>query len=301
MKLKTIPVGRPIANTQIYILDPHLNPVPIGIPGELYVGGTSVGRGYLNRPELTQAKFIPHPFSSHAGDRLYKTDDLARYLPDGNIEFLGRIDNQVKIRGFRIELGEIESALNSHHHIQQAVVMAREDVSGNKQLVAYLVSSVESCSTQQLREFLQQQLPAYMVPSAFVILDTLPLTPNGKVDRKALPIPDFIQLQGEEYVAPRNEVEEILVEIWAEILSLESIGIGIHANFFELGGHSLLATQIVSRINKELRVEVSLQNLFEENTIAALAKRIEKTQWIRQELQIHSVISTTTDRVEEEL
>jgi acyl carrier protein len=269
MKLKTIPVGRPIANTQIYILDPHLKPVPIGITGELYVGGTCVGRGYLNRPELTQAKFIPHPFSSHPGDRVYKTGDLARYLPDGNIEFLGRIDNQVKIRGFRIELGEIESALNSHHHIQQAVVMAREDVPGNKQLVAYLVSSVKSCSTQQLREFLQQQLPAYMVPSAFVILDTFPLTPNGKIDRTALPAPDGEIERAREYVAPHTPTQEIIAHIFATVLGIEKVG--IYDNFFELGGHSLLATQIISRLRQNFQIDLTVRVLFEDSTVAGLA------------------------------
>jgi acyl carrier protein len=293
MKLKTIPVGRPIANTQIYILDPHLNPVPIGIHGELYVGGTSVGRGYLNRPELTQAKFIPHPFSSRAGDRLYKTGDLARYLPDGNIEFLGRIDNQVKIRGFRIELGEIESALNSHHHIQQAVVMAREDVPGNKQLVAYLVSSVESCSTQQLGEFLQQQLPAYMVPSAFVILDTLPLTPNGKVDRQALPAPDGKIERAQEYVAPHTPNQEIIAHIFATVLGIETVS--IHDNFFEIGGHSLLATQLTSRLKQSFAVDIPLRAIFEDPTVAQLDRTIKQLRTEGQGLSLTAITRIAPD------
>lgn len=189
MPLKTIPIGRAIANTQLYILDTHLNPVPIGIQGELYVGGLGVGRGYLNRPELTQAKFIPDPFSTRMGDRLYKTGDLARYLSDGNLEFLGRIDNQVKIRGFRIELGEIEAALSAYVPVQQAVVIVQKEQNGPQRLVAYVVSKEASLTIQQLREYLKAQLPEHMVPSAFVILERLPLTPNGKIDRKALPDP----------------------------------------------------------------------------------------------------------------
>jgi amino acid adenylation domain-containing protein len=206
-----VPIGRPIANTQVYILDSQLQPVPIGVAGELHIGGDGLARGYLNRPELTQAKFIPHPFSPDRSARLYQTGDLARYLPDGNIEFLGRLDHQVKIRGFRIELGEIEAVLSSHPQIQQAVAIATEDPTGNKRLVAYVVvSEEEELSSQQLREFLHQQLPAYMVPSTFVILDTLPLTSNGKIDRKALPIPDGEIEREQEYVAPQTPNQEII-------------------------------------------------------------------------------------------
>jgi acyl-coenzyme A synthetase/AMP-(fatty) acid ligase len=262
MKLKTIPVGRPIANTQIYIFDQRRNPVPIGIPGELYVGGTSVGRGYLNRPELTQAKFIPHPFSSHAGDRLYRTGDLARYLPDGNIEFLGRIDTQVKIRGIRIELGEVEATLNTHPQIQQAIVLVREDPFGDKCLVAYIVGEVRSAD--QLQEFLRQMLPAYMLPSAFIGIDSIPLTPNGKIDHKALnALKGSEILPSLEYVAPQTSTQEKLVQIWSELLGKEQVG--IYNNFFELGGHSLLATQSISRIQLAEFIEAK-QSLFQQNS-----------------------------------
>ncbi|MDJ0596984.1 MAG: amino acid adenylation domain-containing protein, partial [Pleurocapsa sp. MO_226.B13] len=233
-------IGRPIANTQIYILDKQLQPLPIDVPGELYIGGDGLARGYLNRPQLTQEKFIPNPFCNSQSERLYKTGDLARYRCDGNIEFLGRTDHQVKIRGFRIELGEIESVLNIHPQIQQAVVIATEELPENKRLVAYVVTSERSLSTNQLREFLKQKLPEYMVPSAFVILDTLPLTPNGKVDRFALPAPDGDFTVKQEYVAPRTPSEEIVANIFASVLGVQKVG--IHDNFFELGGHSLLAT-----------------------------------------------------------
>ncbi|AOX02682.1 hypothetical protein BJP34_27465 [Moorena producens PAL-8-15-08-1] len=264
-----IPIGRPIANTQIYILDKHLQPVPIGVPGELYIGGDGLARGYLKRPELTSEKFIHNPFCNSKSQRLYKTSDLARYLRDGNIEFLGRIDNQVKIRGFRIELGEIEAVLSSHPHIQQTVVIAREDIPGNKRLVAYIVSQSESLSTNQLREFLKQKLPEYMVPSAFVTLDTLPLTPNGKVDRKSLPAPDGVVTSVEEYVAPRTPTEEIIANIFANVLGLQDVG--IHDNFFELGGHSLLAVRLMSQIKQQFQINLPLATLFQSPTIEQLA------------------------------
>ena len=204
-------IGRPIANTQIYILDPHLQPVPLGVPGELHIGGAGLARGYLNRPELTAEKFIPDPFSNEPGARLYQTGDLARYLPDGNIEFLGRLDHQVKIRGFRIELGEIETALNTYPAVREAVVVAREDNPGDKRLVAYVVLGQEQALTiSDLRGFLKQKLPDYMVPSAFVALDALPLTPNGKVDRRALPAPDLSKLESDGvYVASAKRAGEI--------------------------------------------------------------------------------------------
>ena len=230
-------IGRPIANTQIYILDRQLQPVPIGVAGELHIAGDGLARGYLNRPELTAEKFIANPFSKVPGSRLYKTGDLARYLPNGNIELLGRIDNQVKIRGFRIELGEIESMLVQHPLIQQAVVLAREDTPGDHRLVAYAVATVgANPSADDLRRFLQQKLPDYMVPSAFMFLDSLPLTTNGKLDRKALPALDHSRPELDDaYTAPRTPVEEILAKIWAEVLKLDQVG--IHDNFFELGGH----------------------------------------------------------------
>ncbi|WP_026785829.1 non-ribosomal peptide synthetase [Planktothrix rubescens] len=279
--LKTVPIGQPIANTQIYILDSNLQPVPIGILGEIHIGGAGLARGYLNRPELTQEKFIPNPFSNYPDSRLYKTGDLARYLPDGNIEYLGRIDNQVKIRGFRIELGEIETILSQYSAVKTAIVMAREDETEQKRLVAYVVSQAEGISAQQeqsllpvteLRQFLKAKLPEYMVPSAFVILESLPLTSNGKVDRRALPAPDF--QSEEQYVAPRNPIEEILAAIWVKVLKVEQVG--IHDNFFELGGHSLLATQLISRIRKAFKVEMPLRELFVAPTVAALAQVIKR-------------------------
>ncbi|MEH1833146.1 MAG: phosphopantetheine-binding protein, partial [Nostoc sp.] len=225
----------------------------IGIPGELYIGGDGLARGYLKQPELNSEKFIPNPFSQQEGTSLYKTGDLARYRRDGNIEFLGRIDHQVKVRGFRVELGEIEAVLNSHCQIQQTVVIATEDNNGNKRLVAYVVSDNELLSGHELREFLKQKLPQYMVPSTFVTLDTLPLTPNGKVDHKALPAPSGEISQEHEYVAPRTPGEEIIANIFADVLDIEVVG--INDNFFSLGGHSLLATQLISRLRQSFEIE----------------------------------------------
>ncbi|CAG0937718.1 fengycin family lipopeptide synthetase D [Thermoflexales bacterium] len=271
----TVPIGRPITNTTVYILDRHLQPVPIGVPGELYTGGDGLARGYLNRPELTAEKFIPHPFSEEPGARLYKTGDLARYLPDGNIEFLGRNDQQVKLRGFRIELGEIEARLNQHPAIQQAAVIVREQVAGDKRLVAYLVTADNHpASANELRQFLHNTLPDYMIPAVFVSLESLPLTPNGKIDRHTLPVPDEILAVGQEsYTAPRTSMEEELVAIWTDVLHLERVG--IHDNFFAVGGHSLLATQVVSRLNQTLKVQLPLRGLFEAPTIAELAGHLD--------------------------
>ena len=268
------PIGRPITNAEIYILDENLQAVPVGESGELHIGGIGLARGYLNRPELTTEKFILNPFSSERGARLYKTGDLARYLSDGNIEFLDRIDHQVKIRGFRIELGEIEAILGQHPALVQNLVIAREDVPGDKQLVAYIVASPEQIPSQvELRRFLSARLPEYMVPSFFVFLDTLPLNPNGKIDRRALPAPDTSDLRlSTNFVAPQNWTEEVLASIWAKVLRLEQVG--IHDNFFELGGHSLLATQVMSRVRQAFRIEIPLQLLFENPTIATLAQGI---------------------------
>ncbi|MBW4575237.1 MAG: amino acid adenylation domain-containing protein [Aphanothece sp. CMT-3BRIN-NPC111] len=275
-----IPIGRPIANTQIYLLDRYLQPVPIGVPGELHIGGVGLARGYLNRPELTAQKFIHNPFSDAPEARLYKTGDLARYLPDGNIEFLGRIDHQVKIRGFRIELGEIEAVLGQYPAVQQAVVVAREDEPGNKRLVAYLLPQQE-LNLNDVRSFLKDQLPEYMVPSAFVLMEALPLTPNGKLDRKALPAPDTARLELEHtFIPARTPIEELLVNIWSQVLGVNKIG--IHDNFFELGGHSLLATQLIYRVRDTFKIELPLPSLFESPTVAELAKCIET---VRQEKQ----------------
>ncbi|WP_143288381.1 thioesterase domain-containing protein, partial [Calothrix rhizosoleniae] len=249
-----------------YILDSHLQPVPVGVPGELYIGGDGLARGYLNRPQLTSEKFILNPFDDSKSERLYKTGDLTRYLRDGNIEFLGRIDNQVKIRGFRIELGEIEAVLATHPQVNQTVVIATEENTGNKRLVAYVVINSE-ITTQQLREYLKAQLPDYMVPSVFVTLESLPVTPNGKVDRKALPVPEIER--DVEYVAPRTKVEEIIANIFAQVLELENIG--IYDNFFELGGHSLLAFHLMSEIQKRFQKKLPLATLFQNPTIKQLA------------------------------
>ena len=261
---EVIPIGHPIANTQLYILDKHLQLAPVGVTGELHIGGDGLARGYLNRPELTAEKFIKHPFSDDPHARLYKTGDLARYLPNGVVEFLGRIDHQVKIRGFRIELGEIESVLGQHPSINEVVVTVREDQPGDKRLVVYLTYlQHEPPNVSALRLFLKQKLPEYMVPSAFVLLDKFPLTPNGKIDRKALPAPDQTRPEYEQsYVPPRSPIEEMLVAIWQEVLNIEQIG--IHDNFFELGGHSLLAVQLIVRINKQFQIEFPLYSLFED-------------------------------------
>ena len=289
-------IGRPIANKQIYLLDSHLQPVAVGISGELHIGGDGLARGYLNRPDLTAEKFIPDPFSDESGARLYKTGDLARYLPDGDIEFLGRIDHQVKIRGFRIEPGEIEAVLGQHPAVRETVVVAREDIENNacglwiaegggenpkskiqnlkstgKRLVAYVVANQNVVpSTSELRSFLKSKLPDYMLPSAFVFPDTLPLTPNGKVDRRALPAPDGSRPELKEaFVSPRTPVEKVIAAIWVEVLKLEQVG--IHDDFFVLGGHSLLATQVIARVNDAFQIELPLRVLFEKPTVGELA------------------------------
>ncbi len=286
-------IGRPIGNTQVYILDPHLNPVPIAVAGEIHIGGEGLARGYWNRPELTTEKFISNPFSDTPGSRLFKTGDIARYLPDGNIEFLGRIDDQVKLRGYRIELAEIETVLGQHPAIQHTVVLAREDSPGDKRLVAYIVATAGSNpSAQDLRRFLQQKLPEYMVPSAIMFLESLPLTPNGKLDRNALPAPDQCRPELDEtFVAARTPVEKILASIWADVLKLDKVG--IHDNFFELGGHSLLATQVLSRVNHSFQVKIQLRRLFETPTIATLAASIGASLGTEEDLQrIPPIVST---------
>ncbi len=267
----SLPIGRPIANTELFVLDRWGRPVPVGVAGELFIGGVGLARGYLRRPELTAERFVPHPFSDVAGARLYRTGDVVRYLPDGNLEFLGRLDDQVKIRGFRIECGEVEAALLGCVGVGEAVVVAREDAPGDKRLVGYVVPVDGSVlSTTELRESLRRVLPDYMVPSAFVVLDGLPLTPNGKVDRKALPAPDGSRPElGQEFVAPRTPTEELLAGIWCEVLGVDRVG--VHDDFFALGGHSLLATQVVSRVRVVFGVELLLRSLFEDPTVAALA------------------------------
>ena len=278
-------IGRAIANIQIYILDHNLQPVPIGVPGELYIGGDGLARGYLNRPELTKEKFISNPFKKTEGSRLYKTGDLARYLPDGNIEFLGRVDNQVKIRGFRIELDEIEKLLIQHPDVKQAAVIAREDIPGDKRLLAYVVLNQKpEAIVTTLKNLLQENLPQYMIPGVFVVLDSLPLTPNGKVDRQNLPVCDRTRPDLEEsFVAPRNPIEEKLAAIWADLLGFEQIG--VNDNFFNLGGHSLIVAQILSRVRDSFQVELSFANIFANPTVAGLASVIQQHELLEQKLQ----------------
>ena len=274
-----VSIGRPLANTQIYILDSHLQPVPIGVPGEIYIGGVGLARGYLNRPDLSAEKFICNPFfgSTEAGEqgcnslRMYKTGDLARYLSDGNIEYLGRIDHQVKVRGLRIELGEIEAALREHLEVREAVVIVQEERPGNQRLVAYIVPNQESTPTASaLRHFLAKQLPDYMVPSVFVLLQALPLSPNGKLDRKALPVPQQLRQEAQKtFVAARDELERHLTEIWQEVLGIQPIG--IKDNFFALGGHSLLAMGMFAQIEQKLGEHLPLTTLLQAPTIEQLA------------------------------
>ncbi|MEH2455999.1 non-ribosomal peptide synthetase [Nostoc sp.] len=271
---QTVPLGRPLANTQIYLLDEQLQPVPIGVPGELYIGGAGLARGYLNRPDITAAQFIPNPFAQ-TGLRLYKTGDIARYLPDGNIEFIGRVDHQVKIRGFRIELGEIETILSQHPQVQQAVVSVREN-DGNKSLVAYVVSK-QTLNVSELQKFLREKLPEYMMPSTFIMLKALPLTSNGKVNRNALPESNGDRPElAATYEPPQTEVEQTIVNIWQQMLHVEKVG--IHDNFFDLGGHSLLLVQVHAKLREAFHTDISVLNLFEYPTINSLAKYLTRKQ-----------------------
>ena len=312
----SVPIGRPIANTQLYILDAQMNPLPPAVTGELYIGGAGVGRGYLNRPELTKQKFLPDPFSGRQGARLYRTGDLARYREDGTLEYLGRVDDQVKIRGYRVELGEIEAGLARHSAVKSCVVLLREDEPGDKRLTGYVVPrDGESPSVDELRQFLRQRLPDYMVPVQFVFLPSFSLTPNGKIDRKALPAPDQHvrepeglipprnpledvyahitnadadrpalaagnggQRTAHDFASPRNETEKSLAAIWMELLKAQNIG--IHDDFFESGGHSLLAIRLVSRIRDAFGVELPLATLFQAPTISALSELLHKKDWM---------------------
>src|SRR5580704_10387154 len=287
-----VTVGRPIANSQAYILDTRLNPVPIGVPGELYLAGEGLARGYFGRPDLTKERFISNPFSPELGSRMYRTGDLTRFLPDGNIEYLGRIDHQVKLRGFRIELGEIETVLDAHPRVRRSLVMVREDEPGNKQLVAYVVAdddsheagaeATDNSSTTAfvavLRRWVAEKLPEFMVPSAFVLSEAMPLSPNGKIDRRALPAPEQARDTAAAYVAPRTPLEETLAQIWRDVLRLDKVG--VQDNFFALGGHSLLATQVVSRVRQAAGVELPLRHMFEWQTIAELALRVEELKTV---------------------
>lgn len=310
---RLVPIGRPFANTQLYILDPYLQPVPLGVPGELHVGGAGLAVGYLQRPELTAEKFIPHPFSAEPGARLYKTGDLARYLPDGNVELLGRIDYQVKIRGFRIEPGEIEAVLKQHPAVAEAVVLAQqiENAPDQKRLVAYVIPTANpaivgplpdnispsaqglapasSNLSSSLRRFLQTKLPDYMVLSAFVFLETWPLTSSGKINRRALPAPDTSRPElSEAYIAPRNPAEELLSKLWAEVLGLDHVG--VEDNFFELGGHSLQAVQLISKVSAATHRDVSLKVIFSYPTVAALAAALDQLPAARSSVSYETTI-----------
>jgi acyl-coenzyme A synthetase/AMP-(fatty) acid ligase/acyl carrier protein len=264
-------IGRPIPNSQAYVLDRNLQPVPLGVAGELFLGGPGVGRGYLNRPELTLERFVPDPFSSSPDARLYKTGDLVRYRLDGNLEFLGRTDQQVKLRGYRIEPGEIEACLTLHPGVRDSVVVPRQDWAGDKQLVAYVVRRTEDpVSATELLQFLRSKLPRFMVPAAFVWLDRLPLSPSGKVDRSSLPEPDFERAPADAlYVAPRTELERGIAAVWQEVLELDRVS--VHDNFFDVGGHSLKMVRMHSRLNEVLDTEISIVDLFQYPTIASLA------------------------------
>ncbi len=270
---RVVPIGRPVANTQLYILDRNGKPAPIGAAGELHIGGVQVGRGYLNRPELTAEKFTPDPFGSDPAARLYKTGDLARFRPDGNIEFLGRLDFQVKVRGFRIELGEIETVLGQYPAVRDVVVLAREDVAGDMRLVAYVVPKLGTpLRASELREYLQEKLPEYMVPAAFVQMEALPLTPNGKVDRKNLPAPKWHDQSEEAYSAPKDELEKAIAGIWQELLRVERVG--VDDSFFDLGGHSLLIIQAHRRLHEVIDRELAIIDLFRYPTIRSLVQHL---------------------------
>ncbi|HZI02844.1 MAG TPA: condensation domain-containing protein, partial [Archangium sp.] len=269
-KRRSIPIGRPVSNTQMYVLDGQMNPVPVGVSGELYIGGVQPARGYWNRPELTAEKFVPDPYASEPGARLYRTGDLARFLAGGEIEYLGRIDNQVKVRGFRIELGEIESALLQHPALKEAVVMAREDVPGDKRLVAYFVAADQEPTRDELRAHLGKLLPEYMVPAAFVPLALMPLSPNGKLDRKALPAPQFARPE-RTYVAPETNEERVLTALFAQVLGLEQVG--AEDNFFELGGDSIRSIPVVARAGQQ-GLRFSVAQLFQNPTPRALARAL---------------------------
>ena len=293
---RIVPIGRPIANTRIYVLDRYLRPVPVGVPGELYIGGDGLARGYVGRAGVTAEQFVPDLFSDVPGARLYRTGDRARYRADGTLEFLGRLDFQVKVRGIRVEPGEIAATLAEHPGVGDGVVAAREDGSGERRLVAYIVPAADAPvpGIDELRGFLQARLPEHMIPSAFVLLDAMPLTPSGKVDRRALPVPEQTRAGMDDLVTPRTPVEEAIAQIWIALLKLDRVG--VHDNFFALGGHSLLAAQLVARLRAAFGLDLPLRALFETPTVAGLAERIEATTRLLEE-----VASLTADQVRLEL
>jgi amino acid adenylation domain-containing protein len=291
-------IGRPLADLQVFVLDRYLQPAPIGVPGEMYVGGAGLGRGYLKRPELTSERFIPHPFSVEPGARLYKTGDVARFLNDGDLEYLGRADDQVKIRGYRIELGEINANLAEHPAVRESVIVMRGRGSDDRRLVAYVVLAAGSTSRiSELREFLKQTLPDYMVPANFVFLEAMPLTASGKVNQRALPAPEQTSVETP-FALPRTPIEVLLVSIWSNVLKLDRVG--IDDNFFELGGHSLLAMQVMARIRDAFQVEVPLRRIFDRPTIAQLSRLISEAQAKEPELAGRAIKSLPRrPRVEE--
>ena len=297
---RTIPIGQPISNTEVWVLDQQSRIVPVGVPGELCIGGDGLARGYMGRPELTAEKFVPHPYSRNPGARLYRTGDLVRYREDGNIEFLKRMDQQVKVRGFRVELGEIESTLNQYWAVVESVVVDRKDDSGDTRLIAYIVpeQGVEPASLELLT-FLQEKLPSYMLPSAFIAIKEIPLTPNGKVDRRALPAPEQIGAStGAGFIAPRTEMEQLVAEIWRETLGVTQVG--VESNFFDLGGHSLLATRVMNRIRERCGVELPLRVLFEFPTVVSLAAKIDAARPKETELSRILDILVNMENISEE-
>ncbi len=289
----TIPVGRPFSNTQVYVLSKEMQLCPVGVAGQLYIGGDGVARGYLNNEALTKEKFVQNPFIATSPSRLYATGDRAKWLPDGNIEFIGRVDNQVKIRGYRVEPGEVENILQQSELVSGAAVLAKEDSQGNKRLIGYIVPQ-GYFDREGITEYLQEKLPEYMIPSILMELEALPLTPNGKIDRQALPDPEVSVQSGDQYVVPRNEVEQQLVAIWEEVLEVEPIG--VHDNFFELGGHSLLAVRLISSIRKSIGIEVSIGAVFDYPTIAELADHLQ--QPVSADVEILPVITIVQPRPE---
>jgi amino acid adenylation domain-containing protein len=282
---RTIPIGRAVSNSELWVLDHDGHVTPVGVPGELFIGGDGLAREYLKHPELTAEKFVPHAFSDEPGARLYRTGDLVRYLRDGNIEFLGRMDQQVKIRGFRIELGEIEAVLNEHAAVRESLVIVRDDTAGEKRLVAYVVADSDTI-VNELRSWLRERLPAYFVPAFFIVLDKLPLTANGKVDRRALPAPEQNASLIEDLVAPRTPEEEKIAEIWSDVLDIKPIG--IETNFFDLGGHSLLATRVVTRIRETFGINLPLRAMFDSPTIAGVAAQVADVADIVEKLSLLS-------------
>ncbi len=294
-----VPIGRPIANDQVYVLNAQGQPQPIGISGELYLGGIGVAEGYLNRPELSAERFVADPFRSEPGARLYKSGDLARWRADGNLEFLGRLDHQVKLRGFRVELEEIEAVLNRQPGVRESVVVVREDVVGDKRLVAYLVMEAQQRPTiNDLRAMMQTHLPEYMVPASYIFLEALPLTLNRKVDRERLPRPERDRPELEtQFVAPETATEQGIAQIWQEILGIERVG--LQDNFFGLGGHSLLVTQVISHLHTQFDEEITVRDLFTFPTIAQLAKHIDGLLLVRLDSDDTDALLTLLDGMDE--